>query len=173
MDGRGRHARCAHAAAFGFRAGTGRAFLAGFLGITVIAVTPTLSAFLPAPHGGVRTAVAPAAAQALGTVALPRAVLANGRPLAAGTYVVHLTGRTAAGSPDGREAWVEFRRGGAVAGEELASLVPATEIGEVAAAAPPAEDGSRVEVLRGNEYVRIWIHRSGTHYLIHLAVSGR
>ncbi|MCE2539611.1 MAG: hypothetical protein J4G16_04290 [Acidobacteria bacterium] len=117
----------------------------------------------------------PAEELALGTIELPRPVLADGQALPAGAYDVHLTSRTAspetAGTLGELERWVEFRQGGAVMGRELASIVPATEIGDIAASAPPASGSSRVEVLRGNDYVRVWINRDGTHYLIHLAVG--
>ena len=111
----------------------------------------------------------------LGTIELPRSVLANGEALAAGTYSVHLTIRTASPETTGAQAalerWVEFRQADAVMGQEIATIVPAGEIGDVADSAPPAAGNSRVEVLRGNEYVRIWINQDGTHYLIHLAVG--
>jgi hypothetical protein len=29
-----------------------------------------------------------------------------------------------------------------------------------------------VQVLRGNEYLRVWINRAGNHYLVHLPVTG-
>ena len=113
--------------------------------------------------------------RALGTIEVPRRVLANGEALAAGTYSVHLTSRTASPETTGAlaalERWVEFRQADAVMGQEVATIVPAAEIGDVADSAPPAEGSSRVEVLRGNEYVRIWINQDGTHYLIHLAVG--
>lgn len=117
----------------------------------------------------------PSGELALGTVELPRQVLADGQALAAGTYDVHLTSRTASPETTGAlvelERWVEFRQDSAVMGRELASIVPGAEIGDVASSAPPASGTSRVEVLRGNDYVRVWINRDGTHYLIHLAVG--
>ena len=33
--------------------------------------------------------------------------------------------------------------------------------------APPAAGASKVQVLKGNEYVRVWINKGGNHYLIH------
>jgi hypothetical protein len=30
-----------------------------------------------------------------------------------------------------------------------------------------------VQILRGNEYLRVWINQGGTHYLIHFAVAGQ
>ena len=117
----------------------------------------------------------PLGEQALGAIELPRGVRANGEPLPAGTYSVHLTNRTAspetAGALPTLERWVEFRQEDAVVGQEVATIVPAAEIGDVAKSPPPATGSSRVEVLRGNDYVRVWINQGGTHYLIHLAVG--
>jgi hypothetical protein len=108
----------------------------------------------------------------LGTVRLPRAVSADGKPLAAGSYMLRLTGEQATPvvgqTPD---HWVEFVQGGQVRGRELASMVAADAIGEVAEGKPPASGRPRVEMLKGNDYLRIWVNRSGTHYLIHLAVT--
>lgn len=149
-------------------------------GVVALGLVVVLSAFTPvagpASAGQLPGAVdVPPGEQALGTIELPRRVLANGQALAAGTYSVHLTSRTATPEATGAlaalERWVEFRREDAVAGQEVATLVPAAEIGDVANSAPPASGSSRVEVLRGNEYVRVWINRNGTHYLIHLAVG--
>ncbi len=113
----------------------------------------------------------PPGEQALGTIELPRRVLADGQALAAGTYGVHLTARAAAPALAPLERWVEFRQEDVVVGQEVAAIVPASEIGDVAESSPPASGSSRVEVLRGNEYVRVWINRNGMHYLIHLAVG--
>ena len=113
--------------------------------------------------------------RALGTIELPRRVLADGQALPAGTYSVHLTSQTASPETTGAlaelERWVEFRQEDTVVGREVASLVPEGEIGDVANSAPPASGSSRVEVLRGNDYVRVWINQDGTHYLIHLTVG--
>ena len=38
--------------------------------------------------------------------------------------------------------------------------------------APPASGGSKVQMLRGNDYLRVWINRGGNHYLIHFPVAG-
>ena len=131
---------------------------------------------LPAVAGQLPGSVSvPPGELALGTIELPRGVLANGQALPPGAYSLHLTSQTASPETTGAlaelERWVEFRQGGAVMGRELASIVPATEIDDVAGSAPPASGSSRVEVLRGNDYVRVWINRDGTHYLIHLAAG--
>ena len=65
----------------------------------------------------------------------------------------------------------------------IASTHPVTEAGTVAAVLPdadiaqvaeghgkPAKGGTRVDTLKGGDYVRVWINRGGNHYLIHLPV---
>jgi hypothetical protein len=108
----------------------------------------------------------------LGTVRLTRAVTADGKPLPAGSYTLRLTGEQATPvvgqTPD---HWVEFVQGGQVRGRELASMIAADAIREVAEGTPPASGQSKVELLKGNDYLRVWVNRSGTHYLIHLAVT--
>jgi hypothetical protein len=120
-------------------------------------------------------AAAPTGDLALGSVRIPRAVMADGKPLAAGQYQVRLTAQTAApdagGASETLERWVEFVRGGKVAGREVVSIVPQAEIKMVVKDAPPASGGSKVQILRGNEYLRVWINRTGNHYLIHMPVG--
>ena len=133
-------------------------------------------ASLPAVAGQLPGSVSvPPGELALGAVELPRRVLANGQALPPGAYSVHLTSLTASPEATGAlaelERWVEFRQDETVMGRELASIVPAAEIGAVAGSTPPESGSSRVEVLRGNDYVRVWINRDGTHYLIHLAAG--
>src|SRR6476646_3357783 len=58
----------------------------------------------------------------LGMVHLTHKVMANGQPLAAGTYQVRLTDeepKAATGASPNAERWVEFVRGGKVAGKEV------------------------------------------------------
>lgn len=115
---------------------------------------------------------APDAALALGTVRIPRAVKADGKPLAAGTYQVRLTADPAkpdaVGTSGKLERWVEFVQKGQVKGREVVSIVPQNEIQMVQKDAPPHANGSKVEMLKGNEYLRVWINKAGNHYLIHL-----
>jgi hypothetical protein len=114
----------------------------------------------------------PKGEQTLGTVRIPRNVMADGKPLAAGTYQVFLTAETAGPEAVGQipelNRWVEFRRAGQVQGREVVSIVPSAEIGEVANVTPPRPGQSRVELLRGGDYLRVWLNRDGVHYLIHL-----
>lgn len=108
----------------------------------------------------------------LGTVRISRNVTADGKPLKAGSYQVRLTAEEArpevAGTDAKLERWVEFTQRGQVKGREVVSIVPNEEIGQVANAKPPRPGASRVELLKGNDYLRVWINKGGTHYLIHL-----
>ena len=112
---------------------------------------------------------------ALGTIELPRRVMANGETLGAGSYDVRLTAQQAnpdtVGALQVLERWVEFRQGDEVRGREVVSIVPGAEIGDVAKSAPPGSGTSRVELLRENEFLRVWINQGGTHFLIHLTVG--
>jgi hypothetical protein len=115
---------------------------------------------------------AQATALALGTVRLPKAVKADGKELAAGTYQVRLTADEAKpdakGSSEVLERWVEFVKGGKVAGREVVSIVPAAEASMVRKDTPPPAGGSKVETLKGGDYVRVWINKGGNYYLVHL-----
>ncbi|HSL21879.1 MAG TPA: hypothetical protein VK886_10120 [Vicinamibacterales bacterium] len=108
----------------------------------------------------------------LGTVRITRNVTADGKPLPAGSYQVRLTAEEAkpevAGQDKKLERWAEFVRGGQVRGREVVSIVPQDEIASVADGRPPRPGSSKVELLKGNDYLRVWINRGGNHYLIHL-----
>jgi hypothetical protein len=115
---------------------------------------------------------------ALGAVSIPRAVTADGKPLAKGTYQVRLTAQNATapapGASPNLERWVEFTQGGQVKGREVVSIVPA---GEVKDLMPGPDEGrkvtnsSKVELLKGNDYLRVWINRRGVNYLIHMPAN--
>jgi hypothetical protein len=110
----------------------------------------------------------------LGTVRLPRAVLEDGRPLAAGTYRVRLTDEhvtpVAGESPDS-ERWVEFVMNGTVAGREVATVISANEVGAVVKDPAPKANGARVDVLKGGDYLRVWINRKPSHYIVNLPIA--
>jgi len=110
----------------------------------------------------------------LGTVHLPHAVVADGKPLPAGTYQVQLTDATpapAVGQSPDAERWVEFVQGGKVVGRELATVVSATDMATMAKGKRPAPNGSLVEPLEGGEYLRVWINKDKVNYLIHLSAK--
>jgi hypothetical protein len=111
-------------------------------------------------------------ALALGNVHIPKAVKADGKDLPAGTYQVRLTADEAKpdakGSSEQLERWVEFVQKGQVKGREVVSIVPAAEAKLVQKDTPPASGGSKVETLKGGDYVRVWINKGGNYYLVHL-----
>ena len=131
-----------------------------------------------APKAQPATEAAPTAPEgqmALGTVRIPKAVKADGKPLAAGTYQVRLTtenaGPDAKGQTAALERWAEFVKGGKVVGREVVSIVPAAEAKDLQPgpdAPASTKTGSKVEMLKGNEYLRVWINRGGVGYLIHM-----
>jgi hypothetical protein len=115
----------------------------------------------------------PAGEAALGSVSLPRSVMADGKVLKAGTYQVRLTAQAASPAVAGQsmERWVEFVQGGKVAGREMVSIVPAAEVKDLQPgpdAPASTRTGSKVEMLKGNEFLRVWINRAGVGYLIHM-----
>ena len=116
-------------------------------------------------------AKAPAAGASLGTVTLSRRVMADGQLLPAGAYQVRLTADAPSPlvgqSPDASR-YVEFLRGGKVVGRALATVISNADASQVVKGPRPSAGGSRVELLKGNDYVRVWINRSGTNYLIHM-----
>jgi hypothetical protein len=118
---------------------------------------------------------APAGEMALGSVRVPKSVKADGKALGAGTYQVRLTGQTAAPDAKGQtaslERWVEFVQSGQVKGREVVTIVPQSQIDKVQKDAPPRANGSKVELLKGGDYYRVWINRGGNHYLIHLPAA--
>jgi hypothetical protein len=117
----------------------------------------------------------PTTETALGSVRIPRSVKADGKDLRAGTYQVRLTAQDATPAVPGikMERWVEFVQGGKVAGREVVSIVPASEMKDLMPGpdSGKAPAGSKVEMLKGNEYMRVWINRAGVNYLIHFPVS--
>jgi hypothetical protein len=123
-----------------------------------------------APQGEV-----PAGEQALGTIRLPRSVLADGKPLPAGSYQVRLTSQSAEPTVAGQRVdlnrWVEFVQGGQVRGREVVTIIPAAELKDLHSGGTgprPAAGSSRVEMLKGDDYLRVWINRGGVNYLIHM-----
>ena len=112
--------------------------------------------------------------ESLGNVRLPRAVMANGQSLAAGTYSTRLSTETVSrvvGQPADSTRWVEFVQDGQVKGRELATVVPPADVKQVAKGTPPPQGSARVQTLRGGDYLRVWLNRAGTQYLIHFSVK--
>lgn len=111
------------------------------------------------------------ASTSLGSVTLSRKVTADGQPLAAGTYQVRLTAdqpKPGVGQTPEAERYVEFVRGGKVVAREVATVISDADAASVVKGPKPARGGVRVDLLKGNDYVRVWINRSGTNYIIHM-----
>jgi len=151
------------------------------VGTLAVALTGTAWAQVgghTAPKAQPPTAPAPTVSTGemqLGSVHLAKAAKADGKPLAAGTYQVRLTSQTAApeakGETPATERWVEFVKGGKVAGREVVTIIPQSEISHVQKDTPPRANAAKVESLKGGDYTRVWINRGGNHYLIHLPTA--
>jgi hypothetical protein len=110
----------------------------------------------------------------LGTVHIAKTVMADGKPLPAGTYQVRLTAdeaKPAVGQSPDAERYVEFLKNGKVVAREVATVISAADIGQVAKGAKPAPGTAKVEELKGGKYMRVWINKSGNNYLINLPVN--
>ena len=131
----------------------------------------------PKPQPATQPAQPPAQAAgvSLGSIRLPKAVSANGQALPAGNYTVRLSADGGVPGKTGQTAelsrWCEFVQGGQVKGKELCTVLSSSEVSAVVKDTPPASGTSKVQVLKGNDYIRVWINRGGTHYLVHLATT--
>jgi hypothetical protein len=79
--------------------------------------------------------------------------------------------KPAVGESPNLEQWVEFLQAGKIKGKAVASIVPPDQIDQVAEARAPSPGHARVDVLKGNDYVRVWINKGGDSYLIHLPTA--
>jgi hypothetical protein len=66
---------------------------------------------------------------------------------------------------------VEFVQGGQVKGKELATVVTGADSKTVLKGKAPAAGSARVDMLKGADYVRVWINKGGSTYLIHLTLA--
>jgi hypothetical protein len=121
------------------------------------------------------TPAVPTGDMALGSVHLGKGVKADGKALAAGTYQVRLTAQQATPDAKGQtpplERWVEFVQKGQVKGREVVTIVPQSEIALVQKDTPPPANASKVETLKGGNYLRLWINKGGNHYLVHFPTA--
>jgi hypothetical protein len=114
---------------------------------------------------------ATSAGNSLGTVNLTRKVMADGKPLPAGTYQVRLTNdapEIRPGQTPGSEKFVEFVKGGKVVGRELATIISAEDIGKIVKGRKPARNSASVETLKGGDFVRVWINRGDNNFIINM-----
>jgi hypothetical protein len=119
---------------------------------------------------GQSTPPSAAADGVLATVRIPHAVLANGKLLPAGTYDLRLTNEWL--SPM-TERWVELVANGTVVAREVAVVLRDDDLPAIGASSVPGRIGTRVEMLKGGEYLRLSVKRAGERerYLVHLPVA--
>jgi hypothetical protein len=112
---------------------------------------------------------------ALGTFRIPKAVKADGKTLPAGTYQIRVSAQSA--SPDAKgqtaslERWAEFLQAGQVKGREVVVIVPQSDTATVMKDAPPKPNGFKFELLKGNDYSRLWINKAGTQYVVYFPTA--
>jgi hypothetical protein len=109
----------------------------------------------------------------LATVRLTQTVMANGYPLAAGLYELRLTNEHPTplpGQSAEAERWVEFVANGSIVAREAAVVLRDDDLPSEGASSVPARDGTRVELLKGGEFVRISVRRGAARYLVYLPV---
>ena len=133
---------------------------------TAILMTGALA--LPSPI------LAQAGPQNLGAVNIHKDTIANGQPLPKGSYTVRaadLPVKPVVGQTPSEYRWVEFVQDGAVKGREIAVVLSGAPATQVIKGRAPKPGAVRVETLRGNDSVRVWINRGGQHYFVHLATT--
>jgi hypothetical protein len=150
--------------------------MSAFLGgaVLIAQAKPAMEKPQTAKPGMQQSSAQAGSAVNLGAVRIPRDVKGDGQALPAGTYQVRVTETLAtpqaAGQTPQYERWAEFMRNGKVVAREVVTVVPAGDIKQVAEQTPPPAGGYRAEVLKGNDYLRLWINRGGNHYLIHFNI---
>jgi hypothetical protein len=153
--------------------------LVGILASSLVAAPTLAVAQHKAPNqqpGTDQAPTVPTGELVLGTVHLTKATTADGKPLPAGVYQVKLTAQEAKpdakGASENIERWVEFSQKGAVKGREVVSIVPQNEVKNVVKDPPPAAGGApKVQMLKGNDYLRVWFNKGGNHYLIYFPAA--
>jgi hypothetical protein len=116
---------------------------------------------------------APSDADVLATVRIAVAVRAGGNPLPVGTYDIRLTQEHPTPLPgQSRDAqqWVEFVADGTVIAREIAEVLRDDDLPAVGASSQAVRPGTRVEMLKGGESLRISVKRDRERYLIYLPV---
>jgi hypothetical protein len=109
----------------------------------------------------------------LTTVRIPTAVLANGAPLPAGTYDIRLTQDQPvphAGQSRDAQRWVEFVADGKVIAREVAEVLQDHYLPAIGASSLPVRSGTRVDILKGGEFLRISVKRDRERFLIYMPV---
>ena len=111
----------------------------------------------------------------IGTVHIPKAAVANGAGLPAGTYTMRVSDdqpTVPAGQAPDAERWIEFVQGGKVVAKEVASVISDADMKSIAKGpARPPHNGTLLQTLKGGDYFRVWVNKGGTNYLVNLAIG--
>jgi thiol-disulfide isomerase/thioredoxin len=67
--------------------------------------------------------------------------------------------------------WVEFVADGKVVAREIAEVLNDADLPAVGASSVPVRSGTRVEMLKGDEFLRVSVKRDHVRYLIYLPVK--
>ena len=109
----------------------------------------------------------------LAKVRITANVLANGEQLSPGTYEVRLTDQRptpAVGQSWEAQQWVEFVANGKVVAREVAEVFHDNNLPAIGASSVRVPNGTRVEMLKGGEFLRVSVKREGERYLVYLPV---
>jgi hypothetical protein len=105
------------------------------------------------------------------TVTIAQPVLADGKPLAAGTYELWISEdrpEVGAGAPSDAQRVVEFAQNGKVVAREIAEVFPTGSRQVVGTSGSSGAAKARVEMLKGGEFLRVSVNDADGRYLIHL-----
>ena len=94
--------------------------------------------------------------------------------LAAGRYEVRLTGEhptPRVGQPRNPQESVEFVVNGKVVARDVAEILYDDDLPSIGASSQRAKTGTRVELLKGGEFLRISVKRERERYLIYLPLQ--
>ncbi len=111
---------------------------------------------------------------ALGSVRIARSFMADGKRLTAGTYALRVSDempKAVVGQSADESRWVEFTQGGAVKGREMATVLSKDALKAMKKGGSAAPGTAKVEMLKGDDYMRVWVNHGGTQYLIHLTTA--
>jgi hypothetical protein len=136
--------------------------------------TVALVVALGAGAGATLSTAAAGDVELLATVRIPQAVIAGGKPLPSGTYEIRLAPGTLAplaGQSPAAQRWVEFVERDIVVARDVAEVLHDDDVTPIGASSRPVREGTRVEMLKGNEFLRISVKRGSERYLIHLPVA--
>jgi hypothetical protein len=139
--------------------------------ISILAVASAVAATVLAVQQKPGPAVA---SHVLTAVQITHSVLANGNPLPAGLYEVRLTNDRPTplpGQSADAERWVEFVANGVVVAREVAVILRDDDLPSVGASSAPTPEGSRVDMLKGGEFLRISVKRGNERYLVYLPAA--